>query len=100
MINPMTPALHKTAHNRAKTVREGVFAQLDGGDLSRCTIRDEPPCVFLSLNFKLQTNNFNKPAHKGKHRKKNKNGKEKTDWESRHLGGGDLCNCGVVAVVC
>ena len=27
----MTPALHKTAYNRAKTARAGAFAQLSGG---------------------------------------------------------------------
>ena len=27
--NPMTPALHKPAYNRAKTARVGAFAQLD-----------------------------------------------------------------------
>ena len=27
----MTPALHKTAYNRAKTARAGAFAQLAGG---------------------------------------------------------------------
>ena len=27
----MTPALHKTAYNRAKTARVGAFEQLSGG---------------------------------------------------------------------
>ena len=34
------------------------------GDLPR-NMRDEPPCVFLSLNFKLQKNNFKQPARTG-----------------------------------
>ena len=30
----MTPALHKTAYNRAKTARAGAFAQLSGGGVN------------------------------------------------------------------
>ena len=56
--------------NKNKSVR--FAACVDGhsrGDLSRI-MRDESPCVFLSLNFKLQTNNFKQTAHKGNHQKK------------------------------
>ena len=35
-------------------------------------MRDEPPCVFLSLNFKLQTNNFKQTAHTGNTERKTK----------------------------
>ena len=33
-------------------------------------MRDEPPCVFLSLNFKLKTNNFKQTAHDGENKMK------------------------------
>jgi len=33
-------------------------------------MRDEPPCVFLSLNFKLQTNNFKQTARTGNNKGK------------------------------
>ena len=44
-------------------------------------MRDEPPCVFLSLNFKLKTNNFKQTAHNGNTRKENNNMKNQT-WKA------------------
>ena len=35
-------------------------------------MRDESPCVFLSLNFNPQTNNFKQTAHKATTKDKRK----------------------------
>ena len=45
----MTPALHKTAYNRAKTARVGEFAQLAGGGApnSEPFPKSETRCMLL-----------------------------------------------------